>query len=81
MEQAPSLFGRTGPDRVYAGAAQAALYCGDKEKAKKYYFDFENLFEKISENRRHEKIFQWHRDTLKYLESQLINAGKIQERG
>ncbi len=76
MEQSSSLFGLTAPDRVYAGAAQAALFCGDKEKATKYYFEFAKLVEKFSENKKLENALKWHRDTMKYLESQLMPAGK-----
>jgi len=76
MEQSPSLLGVTAPDRIYAGAAQAALFLGDKEKATKYYFEFASLVVKFSENKKLEKALKWHRDTLKYLESQLMSAHK-----
>jgi tetratricopeptide (TPR) repeat protein len=76
MQQSASLFGVTRPDRVYAGAAQASLFCGDKEKASTYYFEFVKLVEKFSENKKLENALQWHRDTMKYLESQLMSASK-----
>jgi len=76
MEKSPSLLGVTAPDHIYAGAAQAALLLKDKEKATKYYFEFAKLVERFSENKKLENALKWHRDTLKYLESQLILASK-----
>ena len=72
MHQAPSTYGITAPDRVYAGASQAALFCGKVEKSTEYYFEFAKLVEEFSKDKKLDKALDWHKATMKYLESQLM---------
>jgi len=68
MERSPSLYGVTSPERVYAGAAQAAVFLGMKEKAQKYYQDFKDLFDSLRKNPKLRNSLEWHKETLKWLE-------------
>ncbi len=74
MEKSPFLYGVTSPDSVYAGAAQAAVYLGLKEKAKKYYQSFKELFGSLKKNPKLQHSLEWHKETLKWLE---YNINKI----
>ena len=67
IDQSPSLGGVTSPDRVYAGAAQAAIYLNNKEKALKYYFQFADLIKFLNKDPKLKPSLAWHKETLDWL--------------
>ncbi len=71
MEQSPSLYGVSSPDRIYGGAAQAALLNKEDDKAIQHYHEFAKIVEEFSKNKELENALKWHRETLKYLETNL----------
>lgn len=71
MQQAPSMYGMSYPDRIYGGAAQAAIHCNQKEKANKYYQEFSSIVKDLSKDPKLESCLKWHQETLDYLEKYL----------
>lgn len=67
----PFLMGALSPDRLYGGAAQAALQIGEKDKALEYYNTFSDLVKAVSEEPSHRKYLDWHKRTLRLLEQNL----------
>jgi len=68
MKGSPFLYGVTSPDRVYSGAAQAAVYLGMKKQAQKYYQNLKDLFDSLRKNQKLGSSLEWHKETLKWLE-------------
>ena len=71
MDKSSFLYGVTSPDSVYAGAAQAAIYLGLKEKAHKYFQNFKDLIDSLKENPKLQHSLEWHKETLKWLENNI----------
>ena len=67
MKKSAFLYGVTQSDNVYAGAAQAAVFLSDKDKATKYFDRFVELVDMLSEDKKLEDSLKWHRDTLDWL--------------
>lgn len=74
--QSSALYGVSSPDRIYGGAAQAAVLCNEKKKAMEHFLEFLKIVESYSKNPKLEGSLQWHRETLKQLESQLLPTKK-----
>ena len=71
MGKSASLYGVTSPDRVYAGASQAALKLGDSQKAQKYYHEFAKMVAELSANPKLHGSLAWHTETLGRIQSQI----------
>jgi hypothetical protein len=71
LDMSPSCYGVSSPDRIYAGAAQAALFVGDKEKAKKYYDKFAEIVSRFSANPKLKNSLAWHKETLNWLDTHI----------
>jgi len=67
LDMSPSSYGVSSPDRIYAGAAQAAVFLGDNEKAKKYYHKFAEIVSLFNANPKLKNSLAWHKETLNWL--------------
>jgi hypothetical protein len=75
MGLSPALFGVTAPDRVYAGAACAALAMGQIETARAYRGKLADLMTELA-RRSPPATLPWHRDTLAQLDARLFGTAR-----
>jgi hypothetical protein len=67
----PALSGVSAPDRILAGAAQAALLAGDLEAARAYTAKLTDLVAELARQEKDPAALAWHRDLLEKLARQL----------
>lgn len=72
IDQRPSRQEPGGSEWLYAAAAQAALVCGDRAKARRYYSRLTAIVKKMRLRATHGGELRWHLGTLKQLESELL---------
>jgi hypothetical protein len=71
MGLSPTLYGVAAPDRVYAGAAQAALLAGQIATAQVYTRKFSALVADLARQGQNPDALQWHRSILEQLQRDL----------
>jgi hypothetical protein len=71
MGLSPALYGVTAPDRVYAGAAQAALLAGQIATAQAYTRKFSALVANLARQGKDRDALQWHQTILEQLQREL----------
>jgi hypothetical protein len=69
-----SLYGVAAPDRIFAGAAQAALALGKPEEALAYFRKFSELLAELSRQGMNPGALAWHQEVLAKLKQQLANT-------
>jgi hypothetical protein len=70
----PALYGVSAPDRIFAGAAQAALALGDVEAAHAYFRKFSEVSAQLSQHVKDPAALAWHQEVLAKLKRQLPDA-------
>jgi hypothetical protein len=74
MHQSPALFGVAAPDRIYAGAAQAALLAGEFTRARLYRDRLETVISDLARRGTAPEQLQAHRTLLVELDARLADA-------
>jgi hypothetical protein len=69
-----SLYGVSAPDRIFAGAAQAALALGDVEAAREYFQKFAAVAAELFRQGKDPAALAWHQEMLAKLKRQLPDA-------
>lgn len=69
-----ALYGVSAPDRIFAGAAQAALALGNVEEARAYLRRFSDVAAELSRQGIDSAALAWHQGILAKLTQQLPNA-------
>jgi hypothetical protein len=70
----PALYGVAAPDRIYAGAAQAALAIGQPDVARAYVRKLSDVMAELSRQNKDPAALAWHRDVLAKLEEKLSDT-------
>jgi hypothetical protein len=73
MGLSPALYGVTAPDRVYAGAAQAALAMGQVEMARAYHRKLADLVAELA-RQSPPAALPWHHEILAQLDARLSDT-------
>jgi hypothetical protein len=71
MGLSSALYGVTAPDRVYAGAAQAALLAGQIATAQAYTRKLSVLVADLAQKGQDREALQWHQSILEKLQREL----------
>ncbi len=66
-----ALYGVSAPDRIFAGAAQAALALGNVEEARAYLRRFSDVAAELSRQGEDPAALAWHQETIANLKRQL----------
>lgn len=66
-----SLYGVSAPDRIFAGAAQAALALGNVEEARAYLRKFSDVAAELSRQGADPAALAWHQEMMANLKRQL----------
>lgn len=74
MRQSPALFGVAAPDRIYAGAAQAALLAGDRARARLYRDRLAAVVEELTRRGAASEQLREYRALLGELDARLADA-------
>jgi len=74
LDLSPALYGVSAPDRIYAGAAQAALALGKIEAACAYLRKFSEVTAHLSRQGMDPAALAWHHEVLAKLKRQLPDA-------
>ena len=74
LNLSPALYGVAAPDRIYAGAAQAALAMGKIETGRAYFQKFSDVTAELSQQRVDPAALAWHQEMLAKLKRQLSHA-------
>lgn len=69
-----SLYGVAAPDRIFAGAAQAALALGKRDEALLHFRKFSELVAELSRQGMGPEALAWHQDVLAKLKKQLAET-------
>ena len=71
LDKSASLYGVSQPDSILAGAAQAAIFLGNKMKAIEYRDKFLELLNGLKKVRKTNKPFTWHEETLDWINKEI----------
>ena len=74
LDLSPILYGVSAPDRIYAGAAQAALGLREVEAARAYFRKFSDVTAQLSRQGVDPVALAWHQEILTKIKQQLPEA-------